>query len=419
MTVPRLLAGVHPDGSPETLADHVRRLGELPRPGANGNGLIPLLDSSGLLGRGGASFPTGRKLAAVASRRGPRIVVANGCEGEPASGKDKALARLAPQLVLDGVSLAADAVGADEAVVVLSASARHELEVVSGAMSERRRARLDRVTLRLAAIADGFVTGEETALVNWLDGGEPKPTFVPPRPFERGVRGRPTLVQNVETLANVALIARHGARWFRGAGTDAEPGTVLASILGAVGRPGVYELELGTPLAQAVADAGGPTEPLRAVLVGGYFGAWVSAREAESLVLSDESLRAASATLGARVIAALPARSCGVLETARIARYLAAESAGQCGPCVHGLRSVTRALDGLARREPGNLPKLTRWLAQVRGRGACAHPDGAVRFVSSALRVFADEFARHEDGRCSGSIPPVLPPGRPRPARHR
>jgi NADH:ubiquinone oxidoreductase subunit F (NADH-binding) len=416
MTLPRLLAGAHAGGSPESLEEHVDRLGELPRIGEAGSALIPVLERSGLLGRGGAAFPTGRKLAAVAAGRGPAVVVANGCEGEPASGKDKALVRLLPQLVLDGASLAADAVGADEAFVALSVSARHELEVVSRAISARRRAGLDRAALRVVSVADGFVAGEETALVSWLDGGEPKPTFVPPRPFERGVRGRPTLVQNVETLANVALIARRGPSWFRSAGTEAEPGTVLATIVGAVRRPGVYELDLGTRLADVLAEAGGTTAPLRAVLFGGYFGSWVGAEQAEGLVLTDAALGPCRASLGARVIAALPDRSCGVLETARVARYLAAESAGQCGPCVHGLRSVSVALDRLARREPGSLRRLERWLAQIEGRGACAHPDGAVRFVASALRVFADEFARHETGRCSGSIQPVLPPGLARPS---
>jgi NADH:ubiquinone oxidoreductase subunit F (NADH-binding) len=402
--VPRLLAGIHRDGSAVGLREHLERWGAPPVRAP----IADLVEASGLLGRGGAGFPTAVKLRSVAAGRGRTIVVANGAEGEPASGKDKLLLRCLPHVVLDGIALAAAAVGAEAAVVTVASNARAELKSVAEALAERRRARLDRVAVRLVAVPDTFVAGEETALVNFLNGRAAKPTFVPPRPFERGVRGRPTLVQNVETLANIALVARFGPEWFRGLGTRDEPGSVLVTVSGIAARPVVFEVALGTPLRDVLLGAGRLCEKPAAVLVGGYFGSWVTAAEAGRLALLDADLRTVGASLGARVLAALPAGACGVAESARVARYLADESAGQCGPCVNGLAAIAGALERIARGDARHLDRLDRWLGQVAGRGACVHPDGAVRFVASARRVFAAEFDRHAGGRCTGRGRPTL-----------
>ena len=173
----------------------------------------------------------------------------------------------------------------------------------------------------------------------------------------------------------------------------------------------MHEVALGTRLAELVEHAGGPTEALQAFLVGGYFGTWVSAAQAGSLTLSAAGLRPAGASLGAGAIVVLPASACGVAETARVARYLAGESAGQCGPCVHGLDAIAGALEQLARGDRTDVrPRLGRWLELVQGRGACRHPDGAARFVGSALDVFADEVQRHlRGGLCSRRERRVLP----------
>ena len=192
---------------------------------------------AGLRGRGGAAFPTATKLRAVAGAR-RSVVVANGTEGEPISGKDKALLAGSPHLVIDGASLAAETVGASEAIICVDAAAPAALEAVRTALAERARVKADHVSLRLEAAPSGYVAGEESALVHWLGGGNPTPTFVPPRPFERGLRGRPTLVNNVETLAHLALIARFGATWYRSLGTDDDPGTTLITLTGDVSRPG-------------------------------------------------------------------------------------------------------------------------------------------------------------------------------------
>lgn len=407
--LPRLLAAIRADGSPVPFDEHLGVYGAPPVP--LGGRLIDLVEASGLTGRGGAGFPTATKLRAVASRRGRTFVVANGTEGEPLSRKDKALLGCLPHLVLDGAALAASAVGADEVVVAVGERAARERTALIHAVAERTRGGLDRVGFQVAAAPEGFVVGEETALVSWLSGHAAKPTLVPPRPSERGIRGRPTLVQNVETLAQLALVARYGPEWFRELGTDAEPGSVLVTLSGAVSRPGIYEVGLGTPIRELVDLAGGKAEPVSAYLIGGYFGSWVAAADAERAALLDSQLRPLGASLGARTLFVLPARVCGIVETARLARYLATESAGQCGPCVHGLDAIAGRLERLARRESADLVRLSRWLEQVRGRGACRHPDGAVRLVASALDVFAREVELHAVGRCSGDGQVLLPTG--------
>jgi NADH:ubiquinone oxidoreductase subunit F (NADH-binding) len=408
VSLPRLLDGLRSDGRPLTLAEHLHLHG--PPPGAlDRTSLLDAVERSGLRGRGGAGFPTAVKMRAVAGRRGRKVVLANGVEGELPSGKDKVLLGYVPHLVLDGVELAANAVGADDAVVAVSVSAAGQLAALQGALRER--GGVGRVEIRVVAVPDTFVAGEETALVNAVSGGRAVPTSTPPRPFERGIGGAPTLVQNVETLAHLALIARRGPAWFREVGTRDEPGSALVTLSGAVRLPGVYEIALGTPIRDLVAQAGGTTDPLRAVLVGGYFGAWLDADTALRCDVSEASLSAAGGLLGARAIVLLPEASCAVAEIARVSRFLADESAGQCGPCVHGLDAVARATSSLLRPEVSDSDlRVRRWLEQIHGRGGCRHPDGAARFVASALDVFADEIAHHTRGRrCPGRDLGLLP----------
>ena len=401
-TEARLLGGLRRDGRAVTLAAHVDRYGPLPlelRP-------LELRDrvaESGLTGRGGAGFPTATKLESVLDGRARPVVVANGTEGEPPSGKDKALLAYAPHLVLDGTVLAARAVGAKKAIVATTGAVH---AAVARALAERPREA--GIVVRTYVVPDRFVAGEETALIQFLNGGPALPTLTPPRPYERGVDGAPTAVFNVETLAHLALIARYGAKWFRRAGTSGEPGSALVTISGAVREPGVYEVELGSPFAQLLEDAGADVEA-QAYLVGGYFGTWVSAADVRGAAVSNADLARFGASLGARAIIALPPDACGIVETARVARYLANESAGQCGPCVHGLAAVADSLEQLSLRAP-DTELLRRRLAQVANRGACRHPDGAVALVASALRVFSAELERHVQGRqCMGHGRPVLP----------
>jgi NADH:ubiquinone oxidoreductase subunit F (NADH-binding) len=270
------------------------------------------------------------------------------------------------------------------------------------------------VSFELVAGPEGYVAGEESAVVHYLNGGPELPTFVPPRPFERGYRGRPTLIQNPETLAQLALVARFGSNWYRELGTVADPGSALVTITGAVRAPGVYELAFGTAMGDLLDAAGGPAEPLQALLVGGYFGTWMEASQAASLRLAREDLRSVGCSLGSGVLIALGESACGLHESARVISYLADQSSGQCGPCVYGLRSIADSVGALAAgiAHVSERERVLRWASEVRGRGACHHPDGAVRFVESALSVFGQDIEWHRGGRC-GASPAGLPLGGP------
>jgi NADH:ubiquinone oxidoreductase subunit F (NADH-binding) len=352
--LPRLLPHGKPPGAPHA-AYPVRY---------RGGNLIEAIEQSGLTGRGGAAFPVHAKL--VAAKR-CKMVIANGAESEPVSRKDATLLRQAPHLVQDGLHLVAEAVGARQ--VRLYTHDEHQ----------------------------SFLAGQETAVLNQVTGGPALPTFTPPRPAERGY-----LIHNVETLAHIALIARYGPGWFRQMGTRTEPGTMLTTVRTAAGTT-VREAELGTRLSD-LADLGGG----QAVLIGGYHGSWLPAEVARNLTLDNATLRQYGASLGAGVIAVLPDGVCGLREATRVTRYLAAQSAGQCGPCLNGLPRIANAMTELAH----GTRDISRWLDLVTGRGACHHPDGTARFVRSALDVFTAEISLHARGTCSATDQhPFLPLG--------
>ena len=415
--VPRLLDGPPPGAGPESFDSHRLRLDDTPLAlGASGAALIDTLDRAGLRGRGGAGFPTARKWRAVAdngARAGGAVVVANGAEGEPLAGKDRFLMTLRPHLVLDGLLLAAEAVGASDAVVYLPRGFTDARAALDNALRQRRLAGEMRQWVRIVTGPHRYVAGEESAVVAHLNGREARPTFVPPRPYQRGVGGLPTLVQNVETLAHAALVARFGDEWFREAGTAASPGTVLLSVRGCVARPGVCEVAQGTPLVDAVTHAGGITATPQAVLVGGYAGGWVPADGAFGLTVDAAALAAAGTPLGCAAIALLPGSACIVAETAAILVFLARESARQCGPCHHGLDAIAGVMldlqRGRARR--ADLDRLARWSAQIAGRGACHHPDGAAALLQSLLRSFGPVVQQHlRRRRCAACTRPATLP---------
>ena len=359
------------------LAGHRRRNGVVPWVAYHGEDgrdrLIDAVAAADLRGRGGAGFPTAVKLR---SARAPRsVVVANGCEGDPLSHKDTALLALSPHLVLDGLQLAAHAVGATETVLCVHAGSP-VLPSVFAALAERD----DRVPARVEEIPRRYVASEQTALVHYLTSGDARPLGKSPRPDERGVRGRPTLVDNVETLAQLALVILLGPQHYRAARAD------LVTVTGAVRQPGVVETPPGVSLATVLAAAGGETEPVQAVLVGGYGGQWTTDLTA--------------GVSGISAVYALPARACGLEYTAKVLAFLAAESARQCGPCMFGLPAVASDFAELLRGGPSTA-RLARRLPLLTGRGACAHPDGAARLAASALRVFEADVAAHAaGGRC-------------------
>ncbi len=401
MTQPteRLLAGPPLGGRAESLHAHHLRLGALPHVPAGQ--MIAALEAAGVLGRGGAGFPVGRKWRAIFERPdlGTPVIVANGAEGEPESAKDRVLMAHRPHLVIDGVLIAARTLGADRVELYLGREHTAAVGAMRAAVEERPKT--ERKLLHIVEAPIGYVAGESTAVVHYVNSKDARPMTTPPRMSERGVRNRPTLVQNVESLAQAALIARFGPDWFREAGRGKNRGTGLITIAGPVRHEGVAEIELGTPLAELVEMAGGLTGNPRAVLIGGYFGTWARIETAWGLALEPESLKAAGLTFGCGLVRIVDDRTCGVDYAARIMDFLAAGSAMQCGPCKYGLADLAGASARLAGMDARatDLHDIERWTALVTGRGACRHPDGAAQQMSSALAVFADDFASHADRR--------------------
>jgi NADH:ubiquinone oxidoreductase subunit F (NADH-binding) len=390
-------------GHPTDLAGYRQALGPLPIPKVPDHlwqqALLSDLEASGLAGRGGAAFPAAVKLAAARADRRDGVVVVNGMEGEPASDKDKVLLTRAPHLVLDGAQLLATASGADRIVLCIPVGRDAVAAAVAHALAERAVGGHIRIAEEMVRPPDRFVAGEESALARWIDDGRSLPSFRPDKGVRLRIGKRSVLVHNAETLAHVAMIARRGPHAFRAQGMPEEPGTSLVTISGAVAHPGVVETDRGTPLRDIVARAT-PRGTTQALLVGGYGGTWVAPRHFGTPYASI-SLRTIGASAGVGVIAVLGSPACGIAETARVARYAALQSSGQCGPCIFGLPALAEDLAHLAqgRPDPHLMPRLVRRLAQVNGRGACRHPDGAVSIVRSALEVFATDVADHLEGR--------------------
>ncbi|WP_249011541.1 NADH-ubiquinone oxidoreductase-F iron-sulfur binding region domain-containing protein [Conexibacter sp. DBS9H8] len=363
----------------------------------NLNELVDSLERARLHGHGGAYFPTGTKLRAVASQRRRPIVVVNGTEGEPLSRKDRFLLSARTDVVLDGAFCVAHALGADAIVVGVDHRRVQVIDALEQALAGRPElADRGAPVVEVIGVPDGFVSGQETALINFLNGLEAKPTTTPPYPFEKGLRGRPTLVSNAETYAQIGRIV--AGRF---------DGSRHVTVAGAVPRTTVVSVRPGTTVAAALTAAGGVTEPISAILLGGYGGTWAAAAPALELPLDEPTLRAEGLTLGAGIIFALGSSDCGVSEVARVTRWMADQTAGQCGPCVFGLDAIAGALEDLcAPGLPGrdrfrSLAQVQRWCAMVNKRGGCAHPDGVSRYVTSALSVMAHTFSDHAgNGPC-------------------
>jgi NADH:ubiquinone oxidoreductase subunit F (NADH-binding) len=401
------------------LSAHLAHHGPPPLPGPGDTSwperFAATLDASGLTGRGGAAFPSSTKLRLVRSARGCPTLVVNAMEGEPASDKDRVLLSCVPHLVLDGAQLAACALNAARVVVAVADDRHDTARALMRAVAEREAATLAPVPIQVLRPPGRFVAGEESALVSWLSGGPGAPGWRPDKSIPLSIGRGAALVHNAETLAHMALVARYGPAAFRAAGLVDAPGTTLVTISGAVEHTGVYEVAMGTTLGEVVRRAR-PKSEVAAVLTGGFGGSWVPA-SALSTPYAPRPMAAVGGVVGAGVLVVLTSRACGIAETARVVRYMAGESAGQCGPCVFGLPAIADDLERLAvgTAEPDALRRLESRVASVDGRGACRHPDGVARMVRSALAVFAADAAAHAAGRpCPfRGEPSVLPTTRP------
>jgi NADH:ubiquinone oxidoreductase subunit F (NADH-binding) len=379
----------------ENRADYERDGGY--QPGLTGAGLITAVAASGLRGRGGAAFPVARKLATVAAQPGEKVVLVNGEEGEPVSVKDRWLLRARPHLVIDGALRAAEAVGARMVCLYVSdAASAASLDAAVAELGDAPPASLPPGTpaaeLRVVKVEPSYVAGEETAAVNAVNGRPAKPSEKPPRPFEEGVHGLPTLVSNVESVANLPAIARGAA----GAGQ-----AFLMTLGGAVPRPGLYEVPFGIPLGEVTEVLGGLAGPARGYLMGGYFAGLVNSR-GHALPLDYDALKAAGTGLGCGAVTVLGPDDCPVGAAALLLAYYGRENAGQCGSCFNGTAAMAGVAAALARGEArtADIERLAGWTGFLPGRGACATLDGAVNVAASLLREFPDEVAAHQERAC-------------------
>ena len=377
---------------------HCRLRGPRPR---GGLWLVDVAASARLSGRGGGFFPAEVKWRSALFRPGRVTVVANAAESETLSAKDATLLRLRPHLVLDGLATLCETLEARSAVLWMHDTDSEALLAVREALRERQRAGLDEPPVSVRAVHGSYLSGESSAIKQALEGGPQVPRFQGAG-RGRGRGGQTTVVHNVETLARLSLLSREAAP---GARPEQGPGnTRLLSVLTPRDRR-VVEVPAGTRLGDAVTwAAGGQPAGDAAVLLAGFGGMWARWADVAGCEVDESALRSRGFSLGAGIVAPLWTDACGVSATAAIAAYLARASARQCGPCLFGLPALAGAMarlrDGTARRS--ELAGLRRDLAAVDGRGACHHPDGAVRLLRSALDVFGDDVRAHAAGVLCG-----------------
>ena len=395
--------------------------------------VIAELDASGLRGRGGAGFPTGRKWRTIAQFRdqaGYASVVVNGAEGEPGTFKDRTILRIDPYAVIEGALIAARAVGANEIVFGLKGSFVAEVERVRSALDEVTEAGwTEGLAVRVFEGPNEYLYGEETALLETIDGRYPFPRIAPPwRRGEHevvetavdarsgsGQSGRvemagadtgaePTLVDNVETLANVPRIIARGAAWFRTEGTDESPGTIVCTVVGDVDHAGVGEVIMGTPLREVIElVAGGPREgrTIKAVL-SGVSNPILTADDLDAPV-SYEGLAAAGGGLGSAGFIVFDDTADLVAVAAGVSRFLAVESCGQCTPCKQDGVSLSRVLDGLCTSEISetDFARIPMLAATVADRARCFLATQHQTVIESIVAKFPGELDAHASGRAA------------------
>ena len=354
--------------------------------------LVERLALSGLRGRGGGWFPAARKWKAVRAEAGRPIVIANGAEGEPGSHKDRFVMLTRPTAIVEGVRLAARAVEAKEAILFLKAAFDAPARALSAALDA---ASLDGLRVEIRRGDDSYITGEETALLESLEGRKPWPRPKPPLPVAVGFLGRPTLVQNVETLARVpdALADPEAFR----AGE-----TTLVTFWGDVRSPGVRELPLGTPLRTAIErHAGGTTEPIGLVFPAGPAAPPLRPDELDT-PLEPAALRERGTSLGTGAVLVVGASACPLAVAASVAGFYERESCGQCPPCTVGTASLGRILRGLERGgiRPRELHDLHDVAGFMASHGYCSHCRSAATLATSIVSRLAPLVESHAAAGC-------------------
>lgn len=364
---------------------------------------------SRLRGRGGGGYPTGLKWAKGAVREEePKYFCCNAAEGEPGTLKDRYLIRQNPHQLLEGLIIGAYAVGARQAYLCIKHHFTDEIRVLEQAITEAKaRGYLGRqimgtsVDMELTVIKGpaSYLYGEETAMLEVIEGRAPMPRQSPPYPTERGLFGKPTVVNNVETLANIPHIIRHGANWFLGIGTSQCPGTMVFSLTGAVERPGTYELPMGTPLRELIYTHGGGIaggRRLKAVFPGGPSNT-ILTESSLDVGMDYDSLQAIGSGLGSGGPIVFDDTACMVGVALDLCAFFMNESCGQCPPCRMGTSNLTEALRQLedGRGNAETIERLDQLPKFVKDTGFCTLIDGAANVVESTMRFFRAEYRAH------------------------
>ena len=390
-----------PDG---TLGDYELRNGlELLKSPPSREMILAELKGSGLAGYGGAGFPTGTKWEAVANEPAPRYVIVNADEGEPGTIKDRYVMELRPHLMLEGMLVAMRFAEATEGFIYLReeyATARARL---LGALNEFRAAGLlEGISIELVIGAGAYICGEETAMLESMEGRRGMPRLKPPFPSQYGFLGRPTLINNVETLAHIPAILRNGGEWYAALGRNGANGTRLWSISGAVERPGCYEAPNGITLRELIdGHAGGATDEIGAIVPGGA-ASGILPPDALDVPLTREALREWDAGVGSAGVQVFP-KSYGILRLlAETMRFFAEESCQKCTPCRLGTRGMHYLIEELERGEVV-MPRgqTEEWLDAMLYTSICGLGQGAPFPVRNAFRYWPDLFAPLGDGVAS------------------
>jgi NADH-quinone oxidoreductase subunit F len=404
---PLLLA--HPAAS---LADYRAHGGyaalERARAAGHPEQVLVAIEAAGLRGRGGAAFPTARKWRAALEQPAPRFLICNGGEDEPGSLKDRLLMEQHAHTLLEGFLIAAWALGVERGFLYVNASFAASLTSLRRALSEARQAGLlDGLDVTVVEAPDTYVAGEESAALEVIEGRRPLPRRKPPYPTESGLWKRATIINNVETLAAVCAIIRHGPDAYRRFGTSESPGTVLLTVSGWIEAPGVYEVPFGTPLRTIIETYGGGLrlgKSLKAISPGGASTAYLPASKAD-VCLDYAALQAAGSALGCGTLRVVPDGACMVEEVLRFAPFFAQGSCGQCGPCVQGTRKIADLVEDVrwGARDRRPLEMLQRLGQRLPGMGICGLITGATAASASALALFPEDFEHHARfGMCPG-----------------
>jgi len=391
-----------------------------------GESIIDELRKSTLRGRGGAGFPTGLKWSFMPRNApGQKYVVCNSDEGEPGTCKDRDILRYNPHALVEGMAIAGYAIGATVGYNYIRGEFWEPYERFEAALQEARAAGLLGSNILGSGVdfelhvhlgAGAYICGEETALLESLEGKKGQPRFKPPFPANYGLYGRPTTINNTETLASVPDILRHGGAWFLSLGRPNNGGCKLFSVTGHVNNPGNFEVALGTPFAELLALAGGMRDgrKLKAVIPGGSSVPVVPGEIMMGLDMDYDSISQAGSMLGSGAVIVMDETTCMVKVLENLAHFYMDESCGQCTPCREGTGWLARVLHRIehGHGRPGDLEMLDGVAGKIAGRTICALGDAAAMPVQSFLKHFHDEFAYHiEHKRCmvgSGSQPGEL-----------